>query len=501
MSQGLVIPEIVETVHMVARMKNLSSDDIFYAIEKAIQKAGRMRYGAETDIRVEIDRKTGAVSLKQYTHVVENVEDEMTQISLLEARYQKEDIQIGDYIIRSLPPIDFGRIASQTAKQVLNHQLKDAERQKQYDEYKDRVGSIVSGVVRRIEFGHVVVELGKTEALLKRSEMIPREHFSIGDRLRAYVLEVNRESRRQQILLSRVHNKFLEALFHQEVPEVYDGVIQVKGVVRDLGSRAKVAVYSEDPSIDPVGTCIGVKASRVQAILNELNGEKIDIVRWSPDLAVYAVNVLMHAEAIKVLVDEEKNKIEVVVLDDYLSLAIGRRGQNIRLASQLIGWNIDVIVDSQETERRQQEMKEYSKLFIEVLDVEDVIAQLLVLEGYLSLEDIAYAPISDLLAIQGFDEDVVVELRERALEGLKNLEQENNKTKESLGIQKDLEDFGVFTYEQLITMAVAGVKCLDDLAGLSTDELLDILGAENVKRDDADSWIMKARESWDVDML
>ncbi|HEB79515.1 MAG TPA: transcription termination/antitermination protein NusA, partial [Rhodospirillales bacterium] len=374
-------PELLQVAETVARDKGIEQDEVLEAMEQAIQKAGCSKYGHEHDIRAVIDRKSGEISLARYIKVVEEIDDaepEVTQIILEEALKTKKDAKVGDFLVDDLPPIDFGRIAAQTAKQVIVQKVREAERQRQYEEYKDRAGEVVNGLVKRIEFGNIIVDLGRAEALLRRDEAIPREHFSNSDRVRAYIVDVRDEPRGPQIFLSRTHPQFMVKLFAQEVPEIYDGIIEIMAVARDPGSRAKIAVVSHDSSIDPVGPCIGMRGSRVQAVVGELQGEKIDIIQWSPDPATFIVNALAPAEVAKVVLDEAANRIEVVVPDEQLSLAIGRRGQNVRLASQLSGWDIDILTEAEESERRNEEFVNRSQMLIEVLDVDDVIAHLLV---------------------------------------------------------------------------------------------------------------------------
>src|SRR5918911_5462241 len=396
-------PELLQVADTVARDKGIDKDEVIEAMEQAIQKAGRSKYGQEYDIRAEIDRRTGEIRLLRFREVAEPIENEATQIPLDEARRLNSEAEVGDFITDPLPPIDFGRIAAQTAKQVIVQKVRDAERQRQYREYKDRVGEIVNGLVKRVEFGNVVVDLGRAEAMLRRDELLPRESFRQGERVRSFVYDVRQEPRGPQIFLSRTHPQFMAKLFAQEVPEIYDGIIEIRAVARDPGSRAKIAVISNDSGIDPVGACVGMRGSRVQAVVAELQGEKIDIIPWSPDPATFVVNALAPAEVAKVVMDEEQRRIEVVVPDEQLSLAIGRRGQNVRLASQLTGWDIDILTEAEESERRQEEFRRRSALFVEALDVDDVIAGLLVTEGFNSVEELAFTPVDELAAIEGFD--------------------------------------------------------------------------------------------------
>ena len=492
-------PELLQVAETVARDKGIERDEVLDAMEQAIQKAGRSKYGQEHDIRAHIDRSSGAISLARYVQVVEKtelIENEFTQTDLESARLKNENAVPGEFLIDPLPPIDFGRIAAQTAKQVIVQKVREAERTRQYGEYKDRVGEIVNGLVKRIEYGNIIVDLGRAEALLRRDECIPREHFNNGDRVRSYIVDVREEARGPQIFLSRTHPEFMSRLFGQEVPEIYDGVIEIKSVARDPGSRAKIAVLSHDSSIDPVGPCIGMRGSRVQAVVGELQGEKIDIIQWSEDPATFIVNGLAPAEVAKVVLDEDKNKIEVVVPDDQLSLAIGRRGQNVRLASQLSGWDIDILTEAEESERRQAEFTGRSRIFVEALDVDEVIAHLLVTEGFSSVEEVAFVPIGDLLVIEGFDEEVAEELRLRARAFLENRDDELNQRRIDLGVADDLVQLDKLSSAILVKLGENGVKTRDDLADLSGDELLELLEGESISLDQANNIVMSARAHW-----
>jgi len=417
-------------------------------------------------------------------------------ILLKDAKKIDKSLEIGDEIKDLLPPIDFGRVAAQTAKQVVLQKVRDAEREKQFDEFKDKVGEIVSGVVKRVEYGNVIVDFGRTEAMIRRDELIPREVFRVGDRIRAYIFDVRREKSGPQIFLSRIHPDFLGKLFAQEVPEIYDGIIEIKAIARDPGSRAKFAVYSKDPSVNPALSCVGVRGSRVQAVVNELQGEKVDIVPWSPDPATFVVNALSSAEVSKVVIDENKNRIEVVVPDDQLSLAIGRRGQNVRLASQLVGWSIDILTEATESERRAEEFKSLSELFIDALNVEEVIAQLLVTEGFTSIEEVAFIPIEDLAAIEGFDEGVAQELHDRAENYLLTKQKENEEKLSKLGMDASLITFEGLKQEWLEKLGESKVLTLDDFADLSSAELVEILGSGQLSMEEAGEMIMKARAGW-----
>src|ERR1700742_2190045 len=416
--------ELLQIADAVAREKSIDRGIVIAAMEDAIAKAARARYGSETDVHAEIDAKKGELRLSRHMLVVEQVENSSNQISLEDARRANPGAQIGDTIADTLPPLEYGRIAAQSAKQVIVQKVREAERDRQYQEYKERIGDIVNGVVKRVEYGNVIIDLGRGEAVVRRDELIPRETFRPGDRVRAYVYDVRREQRGPQIFLSRTHPQFMVKLFTMEVPEIYDGIIQVKSVARDPGSRAKIAVISNDSSIDPVGACVGMRGSHVQAVVAELKGEKIDIIQWNQDPATFVVNGLAPAEVTKVVLDEDSGRIEVVVPDDQLSLAIGRRGQNVRLASQLTGWTIDILTEGEESERRQEEFRSRSKMFIDALDVDDVLAHLLVTEGFTSVEEVAFVPIEELTDIEGFDEDIANELKERATS---YIEEENKK--------------------------------------------------------------------------
>src|SRR5512133_113427 len=398
--------ELVQIADAVAREKAIDRNIVIAAMEDAIQKAARSRYGSETEVRAEINPKTGEMRLSRLLLVVDQVENDATQIALEEAKKRNPAAQVGDYIAEALPPLEYGRIAAQSAKQVIVQKVREAERDRQYQEYKDRIFDIVNGIVKRVEYGNVIVDLGRGEAIVRRDELLPRETFRNGDRIRAFIYDVRREQRGPQIFLSRTHPQFMAKLFSQEVPEIYDGIIEVKAVARDPGSRAKIAVISRDSSIDPVGACVGMRGSRVQAVVGELQGEKIDIIPWSPSAASFIVNALQPAEVAKVVLDEDAERIEVVVPDDQLSLAIGRRGQNVRLASQLTGWDIDILTEAEESERRTEEFRSRSQMFIDALDIDDVIAHLLVTEGFTSLEEVAYVALEDLAGIEGVDEEI-----------------------------------------------------------------------------------------------
>lgn len=492
-------PEIVVVADTVAREKNIEKEDVFVAMEIAIQKAGRTKYGSEHDIRVKIDRKTGAITLARYREVVANdavIENEAAQILLKDAKAYDKTLKVGDYIIDPLPPIDFGRVAAQTAKQVIMQQVREAERNKQFEEYKEKIGTIINGTVKRVEFGNTILDIGKAEAVLRHDETIPREKFKNGDRVRAYVLDVRREAKGPQIFLSRTCPEFMAKLFTQEVPEIYDGVVQIMGVARDPGSKAKIAVRANDKTIDPVGACVGLRGIRVQAVVTELQGEKIDIVPYSEDKAQYIVSALAPAEVTKVVLDEENNRIEVVVSEDQFSLAIGRRGQNVKLASQLVGSNIDVLTEEQEQERRSNENKVRTQRFMEALDVDDMIAHLLVAEGFSTIDEIAMVDLSELAEIEGFDEDVATELQNRAKEFIEKRNKEFAAKSKSLKIDESLKTVNGLDQDMIIALAEKGIKNIDDLADLAADELIEILGDTTISETEANEIIMAAREHW-----
>src|SRR6187397_2986856 len=427
--------ELLQIADAVAREKSIDRRIVITAMEDAIAKAARSRYGSETEVHAEIDAKTGELRLARHMAVVETVENSSNQISLEDARKRHPAAQIGDTIADTLPPLEYGRIAAQSAKQVIVQKVREAERDRQYDEYKDRIGDIVNGVVKRVEYGNVVVDLGRGEAIVRRDEMLPRETMRNGDRIRAFIYDVRREARGPQIFLSRTHPQFMAKLFAQEVPEIYDGIVEVKAVARDPGSRAKIAVISRDSSVDPVGACVGMRGSRVQAVVNELQGEKIDIIPWSMDTATFVVNALAPAEVAKVVLDEDRQRIEVVVPDQRLSLAIGRRGQNVRLASQLTGWDIDILTEQEESEHRQAEFENRTRIFIESLNVDEMVAQLLVAEGFATLEEVAYVDPEELASIDGFDQSTAEELQARARESIDEINAKAIEHAKELGVE------------------------------------------------------------------
>ncbi len=493
--------ELLQVADTVAREKNIDAEIVLCAMEEAIQKAGRSKYGHDFDIRAHIDRKTGDIALKRYREVCneEDIENEAAQIPLDFAKKIKKDVEIGDFLVDELPPLDFGRIAAQTAKQVIMQKIREAERKKQYEEFKDRVGEIINGAVKRVEYGNLTVDLGKAEAILRRDEVIPRENYKVGDRVRAIIYDVREEVRGPQIFLSRTHPDFLVKLFTQEVPEIYDGVIEIKAVARDPGSRAKIAVTSREGSIDPVGACVGMRGSRVQAIVNELQGEKIDIIPWTDDIASLTIAALQPAEISKVVMDEDNNKMEIIVPEEQLSLAIGRRGQNVRLASMLTGWDLDIMTEEEESTRRAEEYKTRSALFIEALDIDEVIGHLLVAEGFISVEELAETPIEELNQIEGFDEDISTELQNRAKNWIEIQENLLKDKKEELGLSDDLINFEGLSADKIIKLGENNIHTLDDLADLAGDELVEMLGSDIITEQEANDVIMKAREHWFTD--
>ncbi len=464
--------ELLAIANAVATEKMIDKAIVIEALEEAIQRAARARYGAENDIRAKLDTQTGDLRLWRVVEVVEEVEDYFKQVDLKQADKLQKGAVVGDFIVDPLPAVDLGRIDAQSAKQVIFQKVRDAERERQFEEFKDRTGEIITGVVKSVEFGHVVVDLGRAEGVIRRDQQIPREVVRSGDRVRALIMKVQRENRGPQILLSRAHPDFMKKLFAQEVPEIYDGVIEIKAAARDPGSRAKIGVISYDSSIDPVGACVGMKGSRVQAVVQEMQGEKIDIIPWSEDTATFIVNALQPATVSRVVIDEEEGRIEVVVPDDQLSLAIGRRGQNVRLASQLTGRGIDIMTEAESSEKRQKEFVERSEMFQQELDVDETLAQLLVAEGFSELEEVAYVDPSEIAAIEGFDEGLAEELQSRAQEALDRREEANRAERRELGVEDAVAELPILTEAMLVVLGKAGIKTLDDLADLATDELI-----------------------------
>ncbi len=499
--------ELLQIADAVAREKAIDKEIVISAMANAIEKAAKSRYGQETNVHVNVDTKTGDINLKRLLEVVEHVDDHTTQISIELARDKEPTIELGDYVSEPLPPMDFGRIAAQSAKQVIVQQVRDAERDRQFEEYKDRVGEIINGTVKRVEYGNVIVDLGKGEAIIRRDETIPRENFRYGDRVRAYLYDVRREQRGPQIFLSRTHPQFMSKLFTMEVPEIYDGVIELKSVARDPGSRAKIAVISNDSAIDPVGACVGMRGSRVQAVVGELQGEKIDIIPWSPEPASFIVNALQPAEVAKVVLDEDAERIEVVVPDDQLSLAIGRRGQNVRLASQLTGWDIDIMTEEDESTRRQSEFETSAKAFVEALNVDEMVAQLLASEGFSTVEEVAYVDMLEIASIEGFDDETAEELQARAREFIEKQENALDDERKKLGVADDLLEIEGLTIPMLVALGKEEIKTMEDFAGCAADDLIGwterkdgettrfpgALDEFKIPRVDADAMVMQAR--------
>ena len=477
--------ELLQIADAVAREKSIDKEIVIEAIEEAITKGARSRYGAEHDIRAMIDVKTGELTLKRYVEIVPDdyeMEGELGKMTISDAKVRYTDAEIGKVYDEILPPFEFGRVQTQMARQVVTHKVREAEREGHYEEFKDGVGLIVNGTVKRVEYGNTIVDLGRGEGIMRRDQSIPRENFNIGDRIRCYIYDVRRETKGPQIMLSRAHPGFMAKLFAQEVPEVYDGVIEIRAAARDSGSRAKMAVLSNESSIDPVGACVGMRGSRVQAVVAELQGEKIDIIQWSPDEATFIVNALAPAEVSKVVMDEEAGRVEVVVPDEQLSLAIGRRGQNVRLASQLTGWQIDIMTESQDSERRQREFSERTQLFQEALDVDEVIAQLLVTEGFAAVEDIAYVDEHEIASIEGFDEDTAQELQTRAREFLDREAAEMDAKRKTLGVEDAVMEVEGISLPMAVALGEAGVKTVEDLADLATDEIRGAFESRNGER-------------------
>lgn len=463
--------ELLQIAEAVAREKLIDKELVIEAMEDSLGKAARSRYGAELDIRANIDRNSGEMTMFRAREVVEEVENHFIEMSLEDAQAVNPEAEIGSIITDPLPPMDFGRVAAQTAKQVIVQKVRDAERERTYEEFKDRVGEIINGVVRRVEYGNVIVDLGRGEGIIRRDQLINREPFRVGDRVRSYIREVKEEARGPQIFLSRTAPEFMAELFKMEVPEIYDGVIEIKAVARDPGSRAKIGVISYDNSIDPVGACVGMRGSRVQAVVSELNGEKIDIIPWTEDGATFLVNALQPAEVAKVVMDEDAGRVEVVVPDDQLSLAIGRRGQNVRLASQLTGWDIDIMTEAEESERRQAEFATRTQLFQDTMNVDEMVAQLLVSEGFTSLEEVAYVEIDELTVVDGFDTETAEELQARARESLEELNAKALEKAREMGVQEDLIEFDGISPQMVLALAEDGIKDLAEFATCADWEL------------------------------
>ncbi|MDR2417037.1 MAG: transcription termination factor NusA [Holosporales bacterium] len=489
--------DLLQVADVVAREKGLAREDIFEAMESALQKVGQTRYGQNYDIRVSIDRKTGDVKLARWTTIVDVVEDPYTEIALEEAKERDTAAEVGGTLLEELPLFDLGRGEAQVAWPAIVQHMRNAEREKQYEEFKDRVGEIISGAVKRAEFGSVTLDLGRTEAVIRRDQLLPREVFHVGDRIRAYIVEVRREERGPQIFLSRTHPQFMARLFTQEVPEIYERVIDIKAVARDPGSRAKIAVFARDPNIDPVGACVGIRGSRVQAVVQELQGEKVDIIPWSDDQATFIVNALAPAEVTRVVLDEEAHRVEAVVPDDQLSLAIGRRGQNVRLASQLTGWAIDMKTESEDSEKRKEAHQQQSALFIEALDCDEMVAHLLILEGFNSPEELTMTPVEEIASIDGLDADIAQELQDRAKEYVEKRTKELQNQLLQLGVTQELLEIEGLALDMLLTLAEKhGVKTLDNLGDFSKDELVEALVEYEFTPEEAGSVVMAARAHW-----
>mgnify|MGYP006108351745 FL=1 len=502
--------EILRIAETVAQEKMIETEIVLSALEEAIVKAAKSNYGEENEVVAEINQENGDILISRKMLVVDDVKNKFLEIDLKDAKKINVAAQIGDELLDPLPPMDFGRVAAQSAKQVITSKVREAERERQYNEYKDRVGEVVNGIVKRAEFGNIVLDLGKAEGVIRKDQIIPRENLRNGDRVKAYIYDVRSELKGPQIFLSRSHPQFMAKLFTQEVPEIYDGIISIKSVARDPGSRAKIAVSTDDNSIDPVGACVGMRGSRVQAVVNELQGEKIDIIKWSENVANLAIASLSPAEVLKVVLDEDQNKIEVVVSEEHLSLAIGRRGQNVKLATELTSWEIDILTEDEESSKRQEDFTSKSKLFVDSLDVDETLAQLLVSEGFGAVEEILDTDKSELLAIEGFEEEIVEELIERSKRFIEEKDIKDNQKLKEFNVSKDLLEFNFLTKTMLVTLAENNIKTLEDFAGLTTDDLIGyyedrhdknskvkgILEEYNLTKDEGDELIMEARKIW-----
>jgi len=483
--------ELLRIAESVANEKSIDKEIILTSMESAIQKAAKTKFGSENDIRAIINRETGNISLHKVLKIVETPENFDTEISLDQAKKIEtdKDIKIGDEISEQLPPVDFGRIAAQTARQVITQSVRAAERERQYNEFIGKKGEILNGIVKRLEYSNVIVDLNRAEAIIRKEELIPREIIKTGDRIKAYCYDVIRENKGQQIFLSRAHPKFMEKLFFQEVPEIYDGIIEIKSSARDPGSRAKICVNSKDSSIDPVGACVGMRGSRVQSVVNELQGEKIDIVHWSEDPAALVVSALAPAEIQKVIIDEESRRIEVILTEENLSKAIGRRGQNVRLATKLIDYEIDILTEKEESEKRQLEFKDKTEIFTKNLEVDETLGQLLVAEGFSSIREISQAKLEDISKIEAIDESTAKELKERAEEYLKKEQEDIGKKLKELGVEEDFISLKGLTPGMLLTLGEKKIKTLKDFAELSTDELIGGYDEKKGKRFKVDGYL------------
>ncbi len=497
-------PELVAIAHSVSIEKNISIDTVFGALEAAVEKVAKNKYGYDYDIVGAIDRHDGRIFIFKRILIVDDnylKENELdfndnTMIYLKDVKNKSDDLKVGDYIKEDLIPIDFGRSNFQSVRQIVLQKIKSAEKEKEYNEFADKIQTIINGVVKKVEYGTVFIDInGKAEAIMKRNETIPRENLHVGDRIRALIFEIKRDNNGPQIFLTRSHPLFLIELFKAEIPEVYEGVISIKSVARDPGSKAKVAVYTKETSIDPVGACVGMKGSRIQNIVNELSGEKIDIIEWSDNIAKFAIDALAPAKIAKVIIDEEEKKIDAIVEKDQLSLAIGRHGQNVRLASQLLGWGIDVMSEEQSDEKRQSDINDRTEKFMKALDIDDVIAHILVVEGFTTVEEIALVSANELLSIEGFDETLVAELQNRAKKYTEEEKAKFENSAKELGIDEKFASFNELSTEFKIILANKEIKTLDDLADLSSDELCELLD-NKISKDYANNVILKAREHW-----
>ena len=502
--------ELIRIAEAVALEKSIDKELIIGSMENGIAKAAKSKFGSENEIKVEIDRESGEIGIFRKLVIVENPENSNLEITIDEAvmlNEKNKGKQIGDEVLQPLPSFDFGRIAAQTAKQVISFNVREAERERQYNDFKDKIDTILSGIVKRLEFGNVIVDLGRTEAIIQKNEMIPRENIKAGDRVKAYCLDVRREPRGQQIFLSRAHPKFMEKLFIQEVPEIYDGLIEIKSSSRDPGSRAKICVKAIDASLDPVGACVGMRGSRVQAVVNELQGEKIDIVNWSEDPAILVSNALSPADVLRVNVDNERKKLDVILTDENLSKAIGRRGQNVRLATKLLNYEINIMTDQEDSDRRQLEFKEKTENFVKNLELDETLGQLLVAEGFSTIDDIKDSSVENLTKIEGIEKDTAQALIERAKDFHQKDQEDISKRIKDLGLEETLINLKGLTPGMLVTLGEKKILTLEDFADLASDDLTggyDVIKGTKVKiegyledfalsREEADELIMSAR--------
>lgn len=492
----LLSHELLQIVDMIASERGIECEEVFLAMEQAVLRIARTSYGMELNLDVRIDRRTGQSTLTRLQQVVEEVSDQVTEISLEDARAQDPSVDVGDYLAEELPPVPFGRMAAQLARQVIMQRVREAERTRQYEEFKDRVGEVITGIVKRIEFGHAILDLGRAEAILRKEQMIQREPMRVGDRVRVLITELRPDAKGPIIIASRTHPHFMAKLFEHEVPEVYEGLIEIRAVARDPGSRAKIAVVCDDPSIDPVGSCVGMRGARVQAVTTELQGERIDIVLWSPHVATFVVNALVPAEVIKVVIDEDSQKLRVIVADDQLSLAIGRRGQNVRLASQLTGWNVDIVTETDDAAQRAEEMSARCLLFCEALDVDNMLAQLLYTEGFDTVEDVALVDEDEFAAIDGMTMELVQTLQTRAKDYLEKKRSAFEIECKEAGMEKELMELSVLSLEDLDRLLKANIKTRDDLAELAGFEVVTLLGQERCNLERANNIVMAARSHW-----